>query len=370
MADPITAWTWSPAHNQYYYPAFVNGNWEYTWQYPELLNQATTDSRTPRVVADRGADRSEASQPREGYQNEPEAEDTELLDNHPTGSNHDSRYNSGHNPAADYSSTWGHYAQQTTDSGLDQYSTTEGDDLATQAEQLSLESRHDYQESGPRDNEYTLSNRTTSSRGKSNRGYSASTQGEVAPQEEKLVVRSKHIAATNGEVEKLDKAYKRIKKAPRFFTRGRVFMMLWTEPTSSYATSDTWITQTRFEENAFSAIRRFVVVKESDKHCLCVPITTYGGQGATKRGIRQGDHAIIFTGDKVPQYLEGEDKITKDALQVIPDSPDAILDLRSRVNFGKIYTVEHNVKVKTVGLVAPGSMTKLKRYYEQIMLDD
>ncbi len=55
---------------------------------------------------------------------------------------------------------------------------------------------------------------------------------------------------------------------------------------------------------------------------------------------------------------------------MIEDSPDNLLDPLSRVNFGKMYTVEHNVKVKNIGLVASGSMAKLKRYYEQIMLDE
>ncbi len=100
------------------------------------------------------------------------------------------------------------------------------------------------------------------------------------------------------------------------------------------------------------------------------PITTYGGRGATKRGIRVGDHAIIYTGDEIPDILAGEEGLTKDALQVIEGSPENLLDPLSRVNFGKVYTVEHNVKVKNVGLVASGSMAKLKGYYKQIMLDE
>ncbi len=47
-------------------------------------------------------------------------------------------------------------------------------------------------------------------------------------------------------------------------------MMLWTKPENSYTTSDTWISQKQIDENVYSGIQRFVVVKESDRHCLCM----------------------------------------------------------------------------------------------------
>ncbi|KAI9706453.1 MAG: hypothetical protein M1836_003459 [Candelina mexicana] len=381
MADSNEGWTWSPAHNQYYYAAFVNGNWEYSWQYPEQLNQTAIDPRTPRVVTGHDTSYTEASQPQEGYENEPEAEDTEALDDRPTRPYQGSDYSSGYTQTADYNTTWAttqNYEQHATHgvAGRSQHYIAEESDLATQTQQMSLEQPYDHQEGGPQDNAYILSKRAsppskqaTSSRGKARQTYSASGQDKARSKEEQLVVRSKLISGTNGDVEKLDKGYKQIKKASRFFIRGRVFMMLWMEPASSYATSDTWISQIRLEENVFANIRRFIVVQESARHCLCVPVTTYGRQGATKRGICQADHAIVYTGDEIPQYLEGEEGLTKDALQVIPDSADALLDPLSRVNFGKVYTVEHNVKVKNVGLVASGSLAKLKRYYQQMVLD-
>lgn len=48
--------------------------------------------------------------------------------------------------------------------------------------------------------------------------------------------------------------------------------------------------------------------------------------------------------------------ITKDPIAVDPASQDQTLDPLSRVNFAKMYTVEHNVKVMSIGTVTKRSM--------------
>lgn len=54
--------------------------------------------------------------------------------------------------------------------------------------------------------------------------------------------------------------------------------------------------------------------------------------------------------------------MTKEPLAVTPASSDQKLDPMSRLNFGKIHTVEHNVKVKPVGKVTEESMLSLLAY--------
>jgi hypothetical protein len=81
---------------------------------------------------------------------------------------------------------------------------------------------------------------------------------------------------------------------------------------------------------------------------------TYGKQGTKKIGVKPEDHAIIYTGGHPPHELEGEKKLHKRAVQVIPKTPHK-LDLASRVNYAKLYTIEHNVKVCFIGKIAPGS---------------
>lgn len=68
--------------------------------------------------------------------------------------------------------------------------------------------------------------------------------------------------------------------------------------------------------------------------------------------------------------------MSKEALEVEPAKPDQKLDPMSRLNFGKVYTVEHNVKVLPVGRITDGSMARFNSYvrYElahpHIALDD
>jgi ankyrin repeat protein len=76
----------------------------------------------------------------------------------------------------------------------------------------------------------------------------------------------------------------------------------------------------------------------------------------------QEDHAVIYT-DNYPGTLPSE-LLTKKPLRVIPDSPELKLGPTSRINFGKIYTVEHNVKVKKLGRIADECMFLLKLYWQ------
>lgn len=59
--------------------------------------------------------------------------------------------------------------------------------------------------------------------------------------------------------------------------------------------------------------------------------------------------------------------MTKEALAVKISAPDLKLDRMSRINFGKIYTVEHNVKVLPIGKIAKDSLPKLTKYSHEMM---
>jgi hypothetical protein len=82
---------------------------------------------------------------------------------------------------------------------------------------------------------------------------------------------------------------------------------------------------------------------------------TYQRKATTKRGVKREDHAIIYTGKKPPKELDGEHRLTLRPVQVIPKTPRDKLEKESRVNYAKIYTVEHNVKVLFIGHIAPAS---------------
>ena len=146
----------------------------------------------------------------------------------------------------------------------------------------------------------------------------------------------------------------------------------------------TGISEVRYGEKAFAQIRRFIVVESKRKqhwsNCMYVStivfglkalltvisrITTYGGQGTTKYGIDPREHTIVYSGNRAPDKLVGETRLHKDPLRVVPVDNSQKLDDLSRIDFGKTYPIQHNVKVKHVGSVAPQDFHKLIQYWRQ-----
>lgn len=103
------------------------------------------------------------------------------------------------------------------------------------------------------------------------------------------------------------------------------------------------------------------------------PINTYNGQGVTKPGLSESDrraHAIVYMTDTRPFCLPEEEKyLTKKPIAVEKASADQKLDPMSRLNFKKVYTIEHNVKVMNVGKVAKDSLPALLGYWRQSLQD-
>lgn len=59
--------------------------------------------------------------------------------------------------------------------------------------------------------------------------------------------------------------------------------------------------------------------------------------------------------------------MNKTPIRVIPSRADEKLDPVSRVNMGKMFTVEWNTKVKDIGLVDKSSLVRLLAYWRQII---
>jgi len=93
---------------------------------------------------------------------------------------------------------------------------------------------------------------------------------------------------------------------------------------------------------------------------------SYSGRGTTKPGVKAEDHAIIFTTNK-PVCLSGENGMILAPLKVEPDTSQfGTLDSASRLNYAKIYTVEHNVKVWFVSKLARSAKTQFELDYNRI----
>ncbi|KIW04521.1 uncharacterized protein PV09_04276 [Verruconis gallopava] len=154
----------------------------------------------------------------------------------------------------------------------------------------------------------------------------------------------------------LDPRYKKLNSARsirRFFRPGRVFAVLWTEPTGISDTlrdleMENAFTQVRYGERVFSEIRRFIVIRAFSHHSLCVPIATYQRRGTHNRPDAD-HHSIAYEKGTTPMLVEGE-RLTKYPIPIVLRNGES-LEPQSRINFSKIYTVENNVKVYSIGQV-------------------
>jgi len=146
--------------------------------------------------------------------------------------------------------------------------------------------------------------------------------------------------------------------------------MLWIEPAGVVNPGKTRGTThfsytVKYGEEAFCEIRRFVVVRNRGTFSQCIPIQTYRGQGATKPGLIVHDHGVIYTSENPPPLFQGEN-ITKYSIRVEPSASET-LEPASRVNYGKPYAVEHNVKVLDVGMVVNDHRYLIPAYFDSAM---
>lgn len=160
----------------------------------------------------------------------------------------------------------------------------------------------------------------------------------------------------------LDSSYKIM--TSKFFTRGRVLALLFSEGLGAGGSleSDN-VTVVKYNEHVYSQIRRFVVVQEKRGFCYACPIYTYGGRGTIKAGVYPDDHAIICSLGQVPRLLNGEKLLTKNPIRVILAGRDIRFSPASRINFAINYPIQHNVKVKDLGMVADDDMDNLIEYW-------
>ncbi|KAH7378346.1 hypothetical protein BKA66DRAFT_149821 [Pyrenochaeta sp. MPI-SDFR-AT-0127] len=165
----------------------------------------------------------------------------------------------------------------------------------------------------------------------------------------------------HGRAERLDPSFQVRFPGYQYYRTGVVFRVLWPELAGDVKQNIT-IATTQYGENIFYKIRWFVVVREGHNCCTCLSIQTYGGRGVPP-GKPKEHHAIMYTGDTEPEaspseMVHGEPPMGR-SIRVISKQPWMKLDKMSRVNFVKIYTVEHNVKVEDFGRVDPEDEWKL-----------
>lgn len=191
----------------------------------------------------------------------------------------------------------------------------------------------------------------------------------------------RELIGTAGSAERLFPDY--IVRPSRFFCLGRVFLVLWAEPAGGNGSNGgTVVTMqeqgtvlNHLNERVFSKVRRFVVIRESDQYCNALPITTYSGRGVAKRNVIKSEHAIIYTGRVPPQPrqderpVRGETGMRPQSIRVDPDNRTDRLDDMSRIHFGGVHQVQHNIKTKSLGIVSRQSIDALQSQFANVWQD-
>lgn len=81
------------------------------------------------------------------------------------------------------------------------------------------------------------------------------------------------------------------------------------------------------------------------------PILTYGGKGCKKHGVKPEKHGIVYERGQKSKRLDGESSLGFAPVRVEMTEEGEKISRESRVNYSKLVTVEHNVKVFFIGRV-------------------
>ncbi|KAI0169487.1 hypothetical protein GGR52DRAFT_469070 [Hypoxylon sp. FL1284] len=163
-----------------------------------------------------------------------------------------------------------------------------------------------------------------------------------------------HIQGTPGEEEILDSRYK-VEHSARF-QPGEVFKILWSEPLGQVGGDDPISDVTKRKNpnggKFYIGFRRFIIVTTDESHhSTCVPILTYDRRGCSKKGVRPSKHGIIYMAGQKPRLLKNEPDLGFSPVALHVYAEGEKLAKESRVNYSKLVTIEHNVKVFFIGSI-------------------
>ncbi|KAL3486006.1 hypothetical protein BJX62DRAFT_242421 [Aspergillus germanicus] len=144
-----------------------------------------------------------------------------------------------------------------------------------------------------------------------------------------------------------------------YFQPGKVFSIMWHENDGRDGVSGGAIWRSRYSQVIYSTVRHMVVLKAFEQYSWCYAIITHN---SLYRGFDPSKHAVIYMSDTVPEDTSYEPRMLKEPLAVEREGADATLDQQSTLNFGKFYTVEHDVKVAPVGMLSEESLARFVQY--------
>ncbi|KAK1830239.1 hypothetical protein QBC39DRAFT_331780 [Podospora conica] len=175
--------------------------------------------------------------------------------------------------------------------------------------------------------------------------------------------------------EPLHKLFKVVEKPKRFFSPGRIFKTPWFEPAGTDAPRQLSDHEWRdacppfHSTKPIAKFRWFVVVRRRPSHTLCFSITTFSGPGtARERRDRPTDFVVLHKAEIPPPDSFEEEGITRSPLKVIIEEGEQYISPLARLDCGRVYTVEDNLRVLKIGRIHPESLTALEEYYRESAL--
>jgi len=91
--------------------------------------------------------------------------------------------------------------------------------------------------------------------------------------------------------------------------------------------------------------------------------------GTLKEGVIAANHAVIYAGPSCslpPKPLPGE-KLSKNPIRVELAGNSRFFEPTTRINFGVLHAVEHNLKVRNVGIVSSAHLLLLRSHLKEAM---
>jgi hypothetical protein len=84
----------------------------------------------------------------------------------------------------------------------------------------------------------------------------------------------------------------------------------------------------------------------------------YAGRGCSTQ-VDQDQFAILHSSKEIPIPLEKETGMVLGPIRMKPEHPSTALPTSSRIHFGRAYAIDHDVPVKSLGLVHAESIQRL-----------
>jgi len=92
---------------------------------------------------------------------------------------------------------------------------------------------------------------------------------------------------------------------------------------------------------------------------LTRPILTYERRACTKKGVKPNKHGIVYTVGSRPLLVKGESRLGFPPVRLELDVSTEGLAREARVNYSKLVTIEHNVKVYFIGRIVAEDMLQV-----------